>query len=180
MPLAGPSGPARLVVGLLWSVPEDLALARERLAGRHGPPAREGGPWPFEATDYYTAAMGRELNRSFLVFAGDFARERLAEEKRAALDLEAEAAARAGAPVARPLNVDPGYLTRASLVLATTKDRAHRIYLGSGVFAEVTLLYERGAFRPLPWTYPDFRSEPYLQFLSETRDALLGRLEAGS
>jgi hypothetical protein len=166
MPPVGPSGPARLVVGLLWSVPGDLALARARLAARHGAPAIEGGPWPFEATDYYAAEMGSGLQRSFFAFAGEFARERLVEEKRAALELEAEAAA-------RPLNVDPGYLTRASLVLASTKDRAHRVYLGSGVFGEVTLLYERGAFRPLPWTYPDFRSERYLAFLAEVRAALL-------
>jgi hypothetical protein len=117
--------------------------------------------------------MGSGLQRSFFAFAGEFARERLVEEKRAALELEAEAAARPGAAVARPLNVDPGYLTRASLVLASTKDRAHRVYLGSGVFGEVTLLYERGAFRPLPWTYPDFRSERYLAFLAEVRAALL-------
>ena len=75
--------------------------------------------------------------------------------------------------VPRPINIDPGYVTPAKLVLATTKDRAHRIYLGRGIYAEVTLTYAKKAFQSMPWTYPDYRSEPYRRFFEQVRrDAL--------
>jgi hypothetical protein len=76
-------------------------------------------------------------------------------------------------PESRPLNLDPGYLTEAKLVLASTKDRDHRVYLDRGIYAEVTLHYQRGrGWQPRPWTYPDYRSEPYLQFFTRCRQYL--------
>ena len=87
-----------------------------------------------------------------------------------------EAADREGAgraaelPVARPLNLDPGYLTEAKLVLASTKDHAHRIYLSQGIYAEVTLSYRRGRWRHHDWTYPDYQRGDYQAFFDQCRD----------
>lgn len=81
----------------------------------------------------------------------------------------------------RPLNLDPGYLTPAKLVLASTKDHAHRIYLRDGIFAEVTLVYRKGKWQPLEWTYPDYRRDDYQQFFTRCRERLLncGNLGGG-
>src|SRR5262249_42219216 len=86
--------------------------------------------------------------------------------------METEAARSGRFPQVRPINVDPGYLTLSKLVLASTKDHAHRIHLGRGIHAEVTLAYRDGAWRAQPWTYPDFRSERYRRWLLEAREML--------
>jgi hypothetical protein len=69
----------------------------------------------------------------------------------------------------RPVNLDPGCVSAGKLVLATTKDREHRIYLSEGIYAEVTLTYRKNGFRPVATTYPDYRSEAYLAFFNEVR-----------
>ena len=76
----------------------------------------------------------------------------------------------------RPINLDPGYISPEKLVLATTKNHGHRIYLGRGVYAEVTLAYRNKAYRPWPWTYPDYRSEAYLEIMQAIRRVYMGQL----
>jgi hypothetical protein len=79
----------------------------------------------------------------------------------------------------RPLNLDPGYLTPGKLVLASTKDHAHRLYLHSGVYAEVTLRYQDRAWRAWDWTFPDYRRTDYHAFLERCRDLLRRRATEG-
>jgi hypothetical protein len=74
------------------------------------------------------------------------------------------------------LNLDPGVLSLGKFLLATVKDQAHRIYLGRGIFAEVTLRYQAGAWEPWPWTYPSYRLPDLLAFLQEARDFYRQRL----
>jgi hypothetical protein len=75
----------------------------------------------------------------------------------------------------RRINLDPGYVTAAKLVLATTKDFSHRIYLGDGIYAEVTLNFAKHGCRPFAWTYPDFRAERYWGFFEEVRRRHIAR-----
>jgi len=75
----------------------------------------------------------------------------------------------------RPLNIDPGYVSEAKLVLATTKDRDHRLYLGQGIFGEVTLFYRQGEWQSRPWTYPDYQQPEYHSFLDTCRQELRER-----
>jgi uncharacterized protein DUF4416 len=69
----------------------------------------------------------------------------------------------------RRINLDPGYIDLAKLVLATTKDQQHRLYLGQGIYAEVTLRFTGGRFVPWDWTYPDYRTAEYLAFFDAVR-----------
>ena len=80
----------------------------------------------------------------------------------------------------RPLNLDPGYITLAKLVLASTKDHSHRIYLGQGIYAEITLDLSRGGWQPSEWTYPDYRRADFHQFFVHCRDYLKRRPTARS
>ena len=105
--------------------------------------------------------------------------ESLATAKLQTNQLEAELAGGSGYPEPRPLNLDPGLLTLGKFMLATTKDQAHRIYLQKGIFAEVTLRYQAGAFEPWPWTYADYRQPIVLAFLNEARDYYRQRLRQG-
>jgi hypothetical protein len=76
----------------------------------------------------------------------------------------------------RQVNLDPGYLSLSKLVLATTKDHGHRMYLGQGIYAEVTLRFQDGAFRAWPWTYPDYASPHYATLLAGVRERYKAQL----
>jgi len=78
----------------------------------------------------------------------------------------------------RPVNLDPGYIGASKLVLATTKNYSHRMYIGEQMFAEVTLIFAKGGWSPLPYTYPDYRQQKYFDFFNEVRKKLLEQLKS--
>jgi hypothetical protein len=155
-----------------------LAWARARLEECFGPIALAGEPFAFDQTTYYEASMGPGLRKQLLAFDRLIDQGRLAEVKLQSNALEQEAGA-AGYPEPRPLNLDPGLLVLGKLLLATTKDQAHRIYLRDGIFAEVTLRYQDGAFEPWPWTYADYRLGCVHDFLHQARAFYRRRLQQG-
>ncbi len=163
--------PVKLIVGLLSGDADLLRRARQLLQRKFGGVDLESDVWPFAETDYYTAEMGPGLQRWFLSFERLIRPETLAEIKLHTNELELQIADQCLAPErARPVNLDPGYLNLAKLVLATTKDRAHRLYLNAGIYAEVTLHYRDGAWQAWPWTYPDYRKPEYLAWFERVRN----------
>jgi hypothetical protein len=120
-------------------------------------------------TRYYEPSMGSGLQKVLWAFRDLVDPARLPDIKHATGALEQALAAEARFPEARPVNLDPGYLVLGKFVLATTKDQAHRLYLRDGIFAEVTLHYHAGAFRPWPWTYADYRLDEVIAFLGKAR-----------
>jgi hypothetical protein len=167
--------PALLVVGALSRHADARAWGRRRFEEAFGPVELAGPVLPFDQTGYYEPTMGAGLEQQLLVFATPVAPDRLAEIKHFSDGLEREYAGLRIHPEGRPVNLDPGLLDEAKLVLATTKDQAHRVYLRDGVFAEVTLRYRDGAFEPWPWTYPSYRRDDVRAFLTRVR-AFLRRL----
>jgi len=165
--------PACLVCGLMGSPWGPWGEVRRRLEARFGPVALESPSYLFNFSDYYREEMGRDLIKFFWAFQRPFPRGELAQAKLFTNALEEELGEYREGGLRRVVNLDPGYLTPAQLVLATTKDYSHRIYLGGGIHAEVTLIYHRGAFRPLDWTYPDYRTPLVLEFMEEVRRELL-------
>ncbi|MFO7675091.1 MAG: DUF4416 family protein [bacterium] len=174
---AGPANPAPddcgpralLVCGILAA---DIALldeAEAALGREFGPVTDRSADIPFDFTDYYEAEFGPGLVRRWVGFSPPCAAVLLAAAKLATGAIE-QAFAVAGR---RRVNLDPGLLTLHNLVLATTKDFAHRIYLRDGIRAELTLLYADGGWVPLPWTYPDYRTEACHQLLTRCRAHLL-------
>ena len=136
----------------------DVALASETFA--------------FDMTDYYQAEMGEDLKKSILVFRPLHDPAELAEWKLQSNQWEEEFKSTTGLLEARPLNLDPGYLTLAKFVLATTKDRDHRLYLRDGIFAEVTMSYAGKKWNAHRWTYPDYQTSPATSFLDSAREKL--------
>jgi len=133
----------------------------------------------FTETDYYTTSMGEPLFKAFWAFESTVDPAGLADWKLETNRWETEYAAAGGHQESRPLNIDPGYLTLGKLVLASTKDHAHRIYLRNGIYAEVTLYYSNRQWRSREWTYPDYQRDDFQAFFSECRDYLRGRLQQG-
>ena len=164
-----PAEPATLVCGVLAADETVLAEALRVLERDFGPRALGSPALPFAFTRYYEQDMGPGLLRQFVAFATPVDPGRLAAIKLRTNAMERELAARLAAPVRRPVNLDPGLVDAARLALATTKDYAHRVYLGEGIYAEVTLRWQDGTFAPLEWTYPDYRSGPALAFFNDVR-----------
>lgn len=155
-----------------------LDWTRQKILAEFGPLESESDPFDFSQTDYYEASMGGGLQKMFFACAASFDPALLADVKLQANAWEQEYAAGAGQAELRPLNVDPGYVTEAKLVLASTKDHAHRIYLRDGVYAEVTLYFQRGQWRNSPWTYPDYQLPACQEFFSACRECVKMRRKA--
>jgi len=179
--------PVIVVTAVISRYPLARDWAIDRLRGRFGALLCQSDPLPFTASGYYTAAMGPELEKVLVACRQPADPAGLADWKVETNRWESEfaAACRAGtyrdsrgAPITvpRPLNLDCGYVTQAKLVLATTKDRDHRIYLREGIFAEVTLSYTRKRWVDHRWTYPDYRDEAVLRFAERCRRHLREQL----
>jgi hypothetical protein len=162
--------PVLLVVAAFSRHEEALAWGRQRLEEAFGPVRLAGEPFLFHHTAYYEPTMGPDLRKQLLAFRRLMPADGLADVKVRTNALEAELASRHTFPEPRPLNLDPGILSLGKFQLATTKDQAHRVYLREGIFAEVTLRYQAGAFEPWPWTYADYREPAVRAFLRQARE----------
>lgn len=142
--------------------------AEKRLSQKFGLIDFESPILSFQHTHYYESEMGSDLKRKFISFQGLIDSAEIADIKLFTNQLERD--------FLRPdthdrrINLDPGYLTLSKLVLVSTKDHQHRIYLGKGIYAEVTLRYRKGkGFEPWEWTYPDYRTREYLEIFNWLR-----------
>ena len=165
--------PVKLFCGMIGTDQQTLDSAASALAAVHGPIDLAGADLPFTHTDYYEAEMGRDLLRRFVAFRDLIDPCDLATIKQGTQDIEAEFAVPDQSGSRRRVNLDPGYVAPAKLVLASTKDFAHRVALGKGIYAEVTLNFCRSGIRCFPWTYPDFREKLHHPFLHDVRQSLL-------
>ena len=157
--------PVKFIVGLLTAERPLFDLARDALVAAYGPADYESTSLPFDQTAYYDAELGTPIWRRFLAFQRLIAPDELPAVKRHTNELEQTWACEGR----RRINLDPGYIALGKLVLATTKDYGHRLYLGRGIYGEVTLIYRDGAWQLLPWTYPDYRTLVYHVILDEIR-----------
>ena len=167
-----PPRPVLLLVAVSSRYDAALEWSRSRIATEFGPLGAVSAAFDFTETNYYDTTMGTGLKKQFLVVGEPIDPGQLPSVKQATNQWEADYAAEADHPEPRPLNLDPGYLTLAKLVLASTKDHAHRIYLDGGIYAEVTLSYRGKRWNAFDWTYPDYRRADFQQFFSECRGLL--------
>jgi hypothetical protein len=157
--------PVRLVLSAIYRDEERLADALPRVVAAVGPVRPAGERFPFDWTRYYEKEMGAPLFRRFHVALRPVARDSLPGIKIRMEAIEGELAEGGR----RTVNLDPGLLSAESFLLATGKNFSHRVYLGEGVFADLTLVYRKGEFRPLPWTYPDYASDGVRALLRDLR-----------
>ncbi len=163
---------AKLIASLIYADPGACAHARRSLTRRTGPEDYVSPEFPFDRTSYYAKEMGAGLRRVFVSYSPLILRDELPDIKTFAHTVEVDTVREGN----RTVNIDPGYITPENLILSTFKGFSHRLYLGRGVFAEVTLIYEHGGFRPLRWTYPDYASPEVVEIMNGIRARYLGRL----
>jgi hypothetical protein len=127
----------------------------------------------FTHTTYYNKEMGANLSRQWVAFERLIDPDFLVHLKIKSNDVENEYLNKNGG---RQINIDPGLISMSNLVLASTKNYSHRIYLGKGIYGEVTLIYKEHRFNFLEWTYPDYREKIALEFFTKAREILKERL----
>jgi len=166
--------PVLLICGLLASDEFLLEDSLSLLKSEFGEISLESEPIPFSFTDYYNKEMGEGILRKYVAFSTLIAPEIIGLVKRKTNLLEQQFLSEDN----RKINIDPGYVTLAKLVLATTKDATHRVYLGECIYAETTLYYCDKSFRPWQWTYPDYKSDFSIKFFNDVRDLYRSKLDA--
>ncbi len=161
----------KLFIGILVNdcKTEALEIAYQKLGQQFGKFDLFSETWNFSFTNYYADEMGERLLRKFLSFESLIDPGILKDIKHWTNSLERELSLHYGPP-SRPINLDPGYLSLSKVILATTKDYSHRLYLGDGIYGEITLHYQEKKFSPLPWTYPDYRTLEYINFFQKMRN----------
>ncbi|MGW8258213.1 MAG: DUF4416 family protein, partial [Thermoguttaceae bacterium] len=153
---ATPHSPVMLLMAAFSCHEEALHWAKQRAEAQWGPVELESPIFAFRETNYYTASMGAELKKMFFAFQRPFDPGELVDVKLLSNRWEDEYAALGRHSEQRPLNLDPGYITLGKLILASTKDFAHRIYLNRGIYAEVTLYYKHGRWMHHDCTFADY------------------------
>lgn len=125
----------------------------------------------FDTTDYYNEEMGEEILRYWISFSPVISLEKIYRIKIFTNDIEQKFFSDEFKK--RKVNIDPGYIEGSKLVLFSTKNYSHRVYLDEGIFAEVTLLYKNKQFQILPWTYPDYQFPKTIEFFTKVRENML-------
>lgn len=174
--------PVKLFIGMLSPEPDLFAQCARIISSKYGSIDFDTEIMPWTISDYYQEEMGNRLFRKFYFFKELIDQATLATVKNFTNQIEEQFSKKASSEAGRRINLDPGYVTEAKVVLASTKDFAHRIYIGKNIYAEVTLRYSNKArsFSALEHTYFDFRMDSYISVFNQAREILRRDMAKGS
>ena len=162
-----------LITGLLASDTVYFHKAEKLLERHFGKIEYRSAPIPFTQSDYYAEEMGAGIIRKFISFERLQRLDDIYKIKLISNRLEQKLSSNGK----RNINIDPGYLDMAKLILLTTKDYSHRIYLRGSIYAETTLHFQAGTFKPWPWTYRDYQTNEYLDIFNNIRQIYKTKME---
>ena len=168
----------KVIVGILAKDPESVEAVRGTLREKFGEEDLNLPPFPFTFTNYYREEIGDAPVRAFFSYQKLVNRETIVDIKLWSNDVELEIAERNGTPGLRPVNLDPGYMSLGQFFLATTKDQRQRVYMQRGIYVEPTLYFQDGHFHAFEWTYRDYQSEKYIQYLEQVRARLARQIKS--
>ena len=155
----------KLIIGVIYAEPLWFVKAKSAMKGHGWEVQHQSQVFPFDQTDYYSTEMGEGLKRCFLIIKGLHSLEFSADWKLKTLEIEQQFSNKGK----RRINLDPGYLDLARVVLLSGKEGSHKIYLRDGVWADLVLLKDKGGYRNFPWTFPDIRTGRYDDFFLQLR-----------
>ncbi|MDZ7362867.1 MAG: phosphoribosylformylglycinamidine cyclo-ligase [candidate division KSB1 bacterium] len=157
--------PAALFMAVLFSPSVSYDDVRAVVMQEFGDILMQSPVFPFNHSDYYAEEMGANLQKVFLLLGRLIDPSALVEWKLRAQEVESRYTENGK----RKINIDPGYLEASKLVLATTKNYDHRIYLGRGIYGDVQLRFRFQQFHFNDWTYPDYRQPEHIAFFEQAR-----------
>jgi hypothetical protein len=156
--------PVKLFMGFIYKELQYYQNIKERLTESFKQIDLESEIFDFDCTTYYNQEMGSPLYRRFVSFEELISPERLPEIKILTNGLEIETSIDGN----RTVNIDPGYLSEANVIIATTKNYYHRVPISKGIYAHIEYVRKKKSkLSPLEWTYPDFRKPQYLEFFEK-------------
>ncbi len=167
--------PVKLFIGITHIPDMDMRETEQKLSALWGEIDLRSECFNFSRfTSYYEAEMGNELKKYWVGFEKLIDPEKLPGIKLSTNKMENEEPAEEGG---RKFNLDPGYLTAANIVLATTKNFSHRIYLAEGIYGDLHLIYRDKKYCEMPWTYPDYADKNNLKFFTEMRIKYMSQIK---
>jgi len=165
--------PAKLIISMFTSDKNLFGLYKEELIKRFGEVDIESNIQPFDFTDYYENEFGKKLIQKLFSFSTLVRQDELAEIKIITNKLENKNIdkniTKNLTHHKRRINLDPGYITLNKYILASTKNGPSRIYLNHGIYAEITLRFINKSFVPCEYTYPNYKTDEYINFLNSVR-----------
>lgn len=168
--------PVKLIIAVMAADQKCLSAALDAIVAEFGTTDFVSDVWPFDQTDYYEKQTGYRILKQFVSIEKLIDPGELAQIKHRTNEIEqkqAELLHSSGVVWPRPINLDPGIIEPSKLVLASTKNYSHRIYIGEQMYAEVTLIFHKGNWRPFSYTYPDYKQHAYHEFFSKVRNQLI-------
>ena len=168
------SNAVKLIISLFTRKIELITIIEETLSKKFGSIDSSSEILNFNQTQYYQKEFGDNLKRKFISFNKLISPDKLWKIKTITNKLEEKFSKENK----RQINLDPGYITQANLILASTKEYSHRIYIKNGIYQEVTLIFKDKTFHPLPWTYPDYQTKEYIDVFIKMRDILNAQLKS--
>ena len=165
--------PVKYFIGALFSDKELLEQAFEQCVGEIGELGFRSQEFLFNCTDYYDTEMGGPIQRMFIGIQQIQSPGELARFKNICNTIEDNLRV-AGK---RKVNLDIGYLDLHKVILASAKYNGQKIYLGDGIYADPTLVFESGAFQPLANTFPDFKDGQYNKVFATLRNCYKSQLK---
>jgi len=157
--------PVKPVCAVTFVEDVDFSEVVEELEKVLGPVEERTPIFDFSFTTYYREEMGAELKKVFVSFVELIDPGNLPKIKRKTNLIEESWSVEGK----RQINLDPGYIAGAKLVLASTKDFAHRIFLGDGIYGDVQLQFRQNCFRTEKWTFPDYQTHTAMEFFERVR-----------
>lgn len=169
-----PHKKVKLIIGFIFKDKKALQKAELFISKKFGPSDFESKTINFSHTEYYNDEFGKNLKRKFVSLKRLRNPEDVYNLKLITNRMENKIS-RFGK---RMVNIDPGYITESKLILLTTKDHSHRVYLKRGIYAEPALRFQDGTFKPCETTYPDYRTESYITIFNDIRNIYRNQLKA--
>ncbi len=166
----------KLISSFVYKDEAMLSKALKAFSGIYGPVDELSKDMDFDLTDYYDKEFGTPLRRKLVSFEKLIELEGIGDSKIRSNGIEDSHKENNR----RTVNIDPGYITEAKLVLLTTKDYTHRIHVKNNIFAECTLFFQDGEFRRWPWTYPDYASDELREYFGAVREMYIKQLRGSS
>ena len=165
--------PVKLFCGVLYSDEQLFKKSQSLLIEKYGEIDFQSDQFRFEISDYYKPEMGWPIYRLFWSFQKLINPDEIARVKIECNKIEDQMALAGN----RKVNLDPGYMDYDKIVLASAKYNGQKVYLNFGIYADLTLRYEKGNFYPYPWSFPDFKSGNYNQTFLGIREIYKAQLK---
>lgn len=165
--------PVKLFCGVLFTDKLLLEKAKNILAIKFGKIDYQSELFSFNISEYYRPEMGWPIFRLFWSFEAVINPNEIARIKIVCNEIEDGLSVQEN----RKVNLDPGYMDYDKVVLASAKYNGQKIYLDLGIYADLTLRYEKGNYYSYPWSFPDFKEGQYNQTFLRIREIYKAQLK---